>query len=377
MEKAKTIRGGWTVRYRDPRGRLRSKTFDRKVDATRFSSTVEADIVRGDWLDPAAGRESCGDWCDKWLASRAHVKPKTLAGYESIIGNHVRPRLGSVRIRDVDHPTVLAFLAQLSSEGAAPNTVRNARNVLRSVLDLAVRSGALRVNPVTGARVQPGPSDEMHFLTAGQVFDLAAAVTDPEDRAGHFPEYGLLVRVAGWTGLRAGELAALRVARVNPLRGEVEVAESVAEVHGALVYGETKTYARRTVPVPRALADEFTAHVAGRDPSELVFRAPKGGPVRHSLFYRRHFSPALAQARLPASVRFHDLRHTAAALMVAEGAHALAVSRRLGHSSISVTFDTYGHLFPDREEALTEALDSTYRAAASRLLREECAKVGS
>jgi integrase len=74
-------------------------------------------------------------------------------------------------------------------------------------------------------------------------------------------------------------------------------------------------------------------------------------------------------------VRFHDLRHTAAALMVAEGAHALAVSRRLGHSSIAVTFDTYGHLFPDREEALTDALNSTYRTAESDAVCEDRAKV--
>lgn len=116
----------------------------------------------------------------------------------------------------------------------------------------------------------------MHFLTAEQVFALAAAITDPVERtrrdsAECFTEFGLLVRFAAWTGLRAGEVAALRVGNVNPLRSEVQVVESVSEVHGALVCGPTKTYERRTVPVPGALAAELARHVEGRDPAEQVF----------------------------------------------------------------------------------------------------------
>jgi Phage integrase family len=94
-----------------------------------------------------------------------------------------------------------------------------------------------------------------------------------------------------------------------------------------------------------------------------VFSAPDGGPLRHRNFYRRRFPPAVAEAGLPEGTRFHDLRHTCAALLIAQGAHPLAVMQRLGHSSITVTMNTYGHLFPELDEALTQGLDAAYRAA--------------
>ena len=117
--------------------------------------------------------------------------------------------------------------------------------------------------------------------------------------------------------------------------------------------------------MPKALAQEMASHLSTRpaDPSALVFTSPGGGPLAHRNFYARHFKPAVLRAGLPERTRFHDLRHTAAALMVAEGAHALAIKERLGHSSITVTMDRYGHLFPSIEEALTERLDQVYRAA--------------
>ena len=99
------------------------------------------------------------------------------------------------------------------------------------------------------------------------------------------------------------------------------------------------------------------------DPEAFVFTSPDGGPLRHTNFYRRHYKPAVTAGNLDHRTRFHDLRHTAAALMIAEGAHLLAVKQRLGHSSIQVTADRYGHLFPSLEDALTARLDESFRAA--------------
>ena len=97
-----------------------------------------------------------------------------------------------------------------------------------------------------------------------------------------------------------------------------------------------------------------------------MFTSPEGGPLRHSTFYKRHYKKAVLQAGIDPRTRFHDLRHTAAALMIAEGAHLLAVKERLGHSSIQVTADRYGHLFPSLEAALTAKLDASFRAAIER-----------
>jgi len=212
----------------------------------------------------------------------------------------------------------------------------------------------------------------MVFLTYDEVLRLADAISEPTPTKyrppATFPAYGLLVCFTALTGLRAGEVAALRVGRVDPARGRVEVAESVTERSGELFVGPTKTYERRSVPIPGLIAEELAAHLKTRpdDPETFVFTGPEGGPFRHGNFYRRHYKKAVVQAGLDPRTRFHDLRHTAAALMVAEGAHLLAVKERLGHSSIQVTADRYGHLFPSLEEALTARLDGSLRAAVER-----------
>ncbi len=153
---------------------------------------------------------------------------------------------------------------------------------------------------------------------------------------------------------------------MNPLHRWVEVAETAEEIHGGVIYGPPKTYSRRRVELPSGLADELADHLAQRpgDPGGFVFTAPNGGPLRHTNFYARHFKPAVARAGIDPTTRFHDLCHTAAALMIAEGAHLLVVKERLGHSAITVTADRYGHLFPSLEAALTAKLDDTYRAAS-------------
>ena len=150
------------------------------------------------------------------------------------------------------------------------------------------------------------------------------------------------------------------------------VVEAVSEVTGlGLVYGPTKTYERRSVPMPRAMCHELGAYLATRpaEPDAFVFTAPDGGPLRHRNFYARHFRSAVVAAGLPERMRFHDLRHTCAALLInAEPpAHPLAVMKRLGHSSITVTYDTYGHLFPALEEALTDSLDRSYGQNRARV----------
>jgi integrase len=175
------------------------------------------------------------------------------------------------------------------------------------------------------------------------------------------------VRLAAYTGLRAGEICALRVGRLDLLRGRILVAESVTEVEGhGLVFGEPKTNERRSVTLPVFLRDELGAHLAGRDagPDDFVFPSSSGGVLRHKMFYKRVFKPAVMAAGLPTSMRFHDLRHTCASLCIALGAHPKAIQERLGHSSITVTLDRYGHLFPKLDEALTERLDALHQEAA-------------
>ncbi|MGH9277870.1 MAG: tyrosine-type recombinase/integrase [Acidimicrobiales bacterium] len=193
------------------------------------------------------------------------------------------------------------------------------------------------------------------FLTPEQVSALADAIK---------PEmYATLIRFAAYTGLRAGEIGALRVGRLDLLRGTVEVAESLADLGGHLEFGATNNYARRHVPLPPFLGDELGAYLATgpSNSDDLVFSAPRGGPLRHGLFYRRAFKPAVLAAGLPEELRFHDLRHTYGAFCIASTADPYAVMRRMGHSPITVTYNTYGHLFPERDAEITDRLEDLFR----------------
>jgi integrase len=194
-------------------------------------------------------------------------------------------------------------------------------------------------------------------------------------------QWRLPVLLDVYTGLRAGELWALRRGDVDPLRRELSVNEAIKEVTIAaaesipaeqritdsLIVGPTKTYAKRKVSVPAFLREQLAAHVArplagGSGPDAFIFTTPTGEAVRHNLFYKRIFDPT-ARAALGRPLRFHDLRHTCAAWLIAAGAHPLQIKLRLGYQEIRTTMDTYGHLFPSAEPELSGLLDAGYRAA--------------
>ena len=364
--------GRWQARYRDGRGQEQTAMFATKAAAGRWLSSIETDIGRGDWADPRLARVTVGEWAEQWTATTVALKPKTRWGYASVLRTHVLPAFGDAPVSAVDTAAVRQLMANMLSAGSSPATATKARAVLRLVMSCALEGGAIKANPCVGVKVGRAKRREMVFLTPAQIEDLAEAITHPPLKpggGGHrraaYPELGLLVRLAAYTGLRAGELCALRVGRVDTMHRKLTVAESLADVGGTLSFGPTKNSRERVVGVPAFLIDPLLEHLATRpaDPRALVFVGPEGGPMRHANVYRRHYRPAVARSGIPATTRFHDLRHTCAALLINGGAPQMAVMRRLGHSTITVTIDTYGHLFPEAEEALTDVLDGVGRAA--------------
>lgn len=249
----------WDVSYRGPDNKQRRKTFKRKVDAQRYANTVEADIVRHDWVDPQRGRRLFSEWANQWIDTTGHLKPKTSESYRSILTNHLIPEYGDRAIGSIEHPEILTFLSRLSAEGKGAGTVRNIRDVLRLVFALAIRSDAIKVNPAEGIKAPRAQKKEMIFLTEHQVMALAEEIEDPppltrghSHREGGYPDYSLLVRFAAFTGLRAGEIGALRVSRINLLRRRVEVSQSADEANGTFNIGPTKTYSTPVDRPPRS-----------------------------------------------------------------------------------------------------------------------------
>ena len=353
--------GRWRARYRGPDGRERSRTFTRKVDAERFLATVEADKARGRWIDPVLGKVKFREWAERWMATTVHLKPKTQYDYRSLLRRHVIPRLGDLELKRIDRLMVRTWIADLEASGLSASRIRLARQVLSSAMTAAVESGFIAANPASGVKVPRTRSKEKLFLTAEQVELLADAIDE---------QYSALVYLLAYGGLRWGEATALRRRRLDLKRSRVEVAESLADVAGALHFGPTKTYDRRTVVLPAFVRDQLAQHVSRHrsdDLEALVFRSPEGAPLRHSNFWRRVWVPAVRSADVPEGLRIHDLRHTCAALLIAEGAHPKAIQEHLGHSSITVTMDTYGHLFPSQMEELAIRLDRSREVALQNL----------
>ncbi len=349
-----TPEGTFQVLYRDPAGRQRSKTFKRKTDANRFMSTVEADMLRGDWLDPRLARMTVAEWSDRWQTTMTQG-PKTREVYDGHLRNWVIPMLGDVAVANLDKAMVRGFVADIRRVGRSQGTVDGCVKVLRLILGYAVDAGAIKANPAARLRMDRQQRQEMHFLSEGDVVLLAGKMREPT--------YETLVLFAAWTGMRAGEIEALRIKRVNLASRKAEVAENLGEASdGALRFGATKTYQRRTVPLAPFLVERLKPIVAGRDAEDFVFSAPGGGPVRHHNFYARAFKPGVIAAGLDASIRFHDLRHTCAAWLIDSGAHVRAIMEWLGHSSPSVTLGTYGHLFPSLTEKLVDGLQARWDA---------------
>jgi len=356
----------WRVRYRDPSGRERSKSFARKVDADRFMATIQADLIRGEWTDPRLSRTTLAEWSQRWMVTKSHLKPKTLAGYRSNLNAHVLPTFGDYQLRHIDRMAVEEWLADLQASGLGPSGVRQARQALNAMLTLAVDAGYLNANPVDGTSTPRLPNAEMLFLDADQIDRLAGTIQEP---------YGTLVYVLAYGGLRWGEAAALRRKRCDLARSRIDVAESLADVGGHLYFGSTKNHRSRIVAIPGFLRDLLDQHLARHipnDPEALVFTTPAGAPLRNSNFRRQAWYQAVESAGLPEGLRIHDLRHTCASLLASAGATPKAVQLHLGHSSITVTMDRYTHLFPSDVDDLVRRLDDirTRNLAAQTRPRE-------
>ena len=167
----------------------------------------------------------------------------------------------------------------------------------------------------------------------------------------------------------------------------MRVAEAAPEVAGHLEWGGVKTHEARTIRLPRSVAEELGAYLAGRPHGrdDLVFTAPRGGPLRESKFVPDRFKPAIGAANralaqldpdgrpdlLPEGLRLYDLRHTAASLMIRQGASIKAVQEQLGHATATITLDAYGHLFPDELEALVGRLEDARADALASLARTQ------
>lgn len=351
--------GTWRVVWRDPRGRSQSKTFPLNQQARDWVIEVEGRKRHGTYTPPAAGRTKFGDWAKVVMRRRRKIRDSTRARDESYLRSLVLPTFGDLPLDSVDPHEVEMWVSSME-ETHAPATVRKAYQLAALVFKAAVTADMIGRSPCRGVDLPPLPHREMRFLDSDELTALVDAIG--RDRA--------LVLTAAYTGLRWGELAALEVGAdgLDLLRRRIRVTRILTEVSGRLKVGPPKTNAsKRTVILPRFLVDELAYHLEdGAKPR--VFAAPDGGALRRTNWQPRTWIPAVrASVGLP--LRFHDLRHTHAAMLIAQGTHPKVIQARLGHASITTTLNTYGHLFDGLDEEAADNLDDFAGSHVADLLQ--------
>lgn len=345
--------GRYQARYHDAAGHriTAPRTFETKTEARRWLSSVETDMVRGDWHDPRRGRVPFAEWADRWLAVKsAKLRAATIELYRYLLRRHVKPRFGSTQLGHITAADVQAWLGDLHASYLSSNTVAKAYRILKAVMEGAVEAGLIPRSPCTikGAATERHP--EMRVATPEEVAAIARA-------AG--PRWRALILTAAYSGLRWGELAGLRRCDVDIEEGTVTVARQLLEVNGQLDFGPPKTAAgRRTVGLPSFVVRSLSEHLdryAEDDDEGLVFPDRDGGPMRRSNFRRRVWKPATRKAEVE-GLRFHDLRHTAATLAAASGASLRSLMARIGHSSSAAAL-RYQHVLADQDAEIVDYLE--------------------
>jgi len=328
-------------------------TFRTRRDADAYLAAIRADLDRDTWIDPVAGQVALATYAWKWLDERPGLRPRTCELYESELRLHILPALGSIEVAKLTTAAVRSWHAQLLKAGRpGPTTVAKCYRLLRAILTTAVEDGLVLKNPciIKGAGVEH--HEERPTASVEQVFEIGEAIGT---------RYRAMVLLAGFTGLRLGELLGLTRRNLDLSEATVTVVGQVQELGtGGLFRGPPKSDAgRRTVAIPHVLLPTLASHLetwVEPCPDALVFGRGDGRPLRRATLHKAWRS-AVAAVGLE-SLHFHDLRHTGNTLAAATGASTKELMARMGHSSPRAAL-IYQHATKERDAAIARALSET------------------
>lgn len=347
--------GRFQARYTDPHGikRRAPETFDRKAAATAWLAQQQADVDRGLWQTPRTdSRTTLGEFAEQWMRHPPReLRPKTAAHYAMLLRVHIVPTLGDVPLAALDRDIVEKWWRAL--DPAKPTARAHAYRLLHAVLGTAVQRRFLTENPasIEGAST-PKRASRIRPATPAELAAVASAM--PENLRA-------IVLLAGWCGLRRGELLELRRDAVDLPFGVVRVDRQVVRVNGTgeFIVGAPKTDAGvRTVAMPATVRDAVAAHLDGHvgpEKTALLFPGADGTSHLTETVLRARFRTAREAAGRP-DLRFHDLRHTGATLAARAGATIAELQARIGHSTPRAAL-IYQHAATQRDTEIAAALD--------------------
>lgn len=341
----------WTI-VKDGRRVQRVKQFARLAEAQEYAAAMEDDIRRGRYRDPRQELRVLDDVAGEWLASKVDLKPGTAGRYARELRLYILQEWVG-QLMDGGYPAALP-----DGRDSKPLSARSIRNivkvVLKGIFDYAVSNGWIGENPVDRVTVPKIVSDDdMVFLSVREVELLA----DEAEKIGK-PVDGLLVRWQAYTGCRIGESLALKVGDVDADRRRARIGRTwTDDGHGGSMLGTPKNGKARNIAIPRFLMPQIKAQMNGMGDDDWLFRATRGGNVWTNTWRTRIWNKAVKAAGMEdEGVTIHSLRHTYASFAIAQGADVKTLQMQLGHSSPSITLNTYTALWPERLDDVADAI---------------------
>ncbi len=361
----------WYV-YVNYHGKRKNRCVGTREAAEKVRREVEARLALGDvgfLNDSEVQTPTVGAYADKWLKDYARVECKTSTadGYEGVLLQYLRPRFGTKRLDEIKRDHIKAMVNELIAKDLSRNTIRNALCVIRGMFNYAIEEGALESNPA--ARLGRFTRTARVAETKGVALSQGEAQQFLEATKLVCPDYYALFLTALRAGLRRGELVALQWGDIQFGKDESDPNRFIVVQHNYVrrEHTTTKSKKSRRVDLSRELRRVLLeirdkrlldAFLKGKNDiaDELVFRSPEGAILDPDNLYHRYFQPALTRAGLR-KIRLHDLRHTFGSLLIQGGASIVYVKEQMGHGSIQVTVDIYGHLIPGANVSFVDKLD--------------------
>lgn len=336
----------WLGIWIDPAGRERSRAFGKKAEAEQYASKMELDATRGAYIDPRKARITVAEWCATWMdgygAHRASTVRQAQVHISRIVAEFGPYPLGSVRPSQIR-----SWIARLQGEGLEDSYIYALHGRLAQIMNDAVHDGLLAKSPCSRRTSPHLAQQRVYVATTEQVWQLYDL----------FPErIRPAVLLGAFVGLRLAETCGLRPGDVDFMRGIVH-----PQVQFPAEPLKTKI-SQTPVPIPASLAAELSAHIAKYGSHESLLTGRDGGQLSTWAVERAMRTARTKVDGLPAGFRYHDLRHYFASLLIASGADVKTVQARLRHASAKTTLDTYGHIWPDRDESTRAAVDAVITA---------------
>jgi integrase len=359
--------GTWLVRAyigRDPhtnkRRYLNQTVKGTKKEAQQQLTKLMRELDTDSWIEPTM--LTINQFLDKWLDSiRPNVRANTFMDYEYTLKQYVRPYLGHCRLEKITPLEIQAAVSKLSRKGLSARTIRSAITVLSTALKQAVKWRLTQSNPADFVDKPKIQRKEMTALTQAEVgrFLDAAALN----------RWGVVFAFALSTGMRPSEILGLQWKDVDLVNGGVVVQRGLTRTKGGRHLTPPKTpRSRRTVPLPATMVAQLREHEADQQverfaagdayvDSDFVFASPNGKSLSDRTLTECHFKRILKAAGLPSTIRLYDMRHTHATLLLLANVNPKVVSERLGHSSVTLTLDTYSHVLPTMQRGAADKLE--------------------